>query len=138
MMKQAECWAPRVAPATPQGQEIRQRTPEGGPGGDRPRGPTTSVDRGYVGILDAEARYDLFELSVLLAYVAKRCGLTPKDAAKTGGKTRVGELLALTEVRRMRKSTLYLLADQWQVPRSVMDDIAKACPAAIALEIEET
>lgn len=95
------------------------------------------VDRGYVGTLDAEARSDLFELAVLLAFVAKRCGLSTKDAAKTAGRTRLGELLALTEIRRMRLSTLYLLADQWGVPRPVMDDIAAAHPAAIAPEMDE-
>lgn len=137
-MQQSNTWAPRVAPATPPGQEIRQETPEGGTGGDRPNGPTTSVDLGYVGILDAEARSDLFQMAALLAYVAKRCGMTPKEAAKTGGKTRVGELLIMTEARRMRLSTLHLLADQWKVPRFVMDDIAAACPAAIAEEMDAT
>jgi hypothetical protein len=141
MLQQAETWAPRVAPATPPGQEIRQETPEGGTGGDRPNGPTTSVldlvDHGYIGILDERARFDLFNLAILLGFVVKRQGLTIRDAAKTGGRSRVGDLLLMNEVRRMRMSTLYLLADLWQVPRSVMDDIAAACPAAIAAETDE-
>jgi hypothetical protein len=126
-----------VAPATPRGQESQSFSPEGGERGERPQGPTTRVDRGYVGTLDDEARSDLFELSVLLAYVARRAGMSPRDAAKSAGRARIGELLALTEVRRMRVSTLYTLADKWGVPREVMDDIAAACPAAIADETGE-
>lgn len=131
-------WAARVAPATPHPEVSHPLSPEGGGGANPGRGPTTRVDRGYVGTLDVEARSELFELAVLLAYVVKRAGLTVDDARKTGGRTRVGALLALTELRRPRLSTLRLLADQWQIPRSVMDDIAAACPAAIAPENEET
>jgi hypothetical protein len=126
-----------MASASPQGQEIHQDPPEGGVRGDRPRSPTTGVDRGYVATLDDAARSDLFEVAVLVAYVAKRVGLAPADAAKACNRARLGALMSLTEVRRVRLSTLMALADQWQVPRQVMSDIAAAHPAAIAAEMDE-
>lgn len=126
-----------MALARPQGQEIIQDPPEGGVGGDRPRNPTAGVDRGYVGTLDVAARSDLFEVAVLLAFVAKRVGLTPAVAAKACNRARLGDLMSLAGVRRVRVSTLMELADQWQVPRQVMSDIADAHPAAIAPESDE-
>lgn len=136
MLGQQQTWAPRGSAAAPQGQASHPVPPEGGAGGAGSRRSTTSVDRGYVGLLDAEARSDLFDLAVLLAFVAKRCGMTPREAARSAGRVRLGELLALTEIRKMRLSTLHQLADKWGVPPSVMDDIAAAHPAAIAPESE--